>query len=200
MVNYSVEKQIENLLEYSIFFFDERVIKMHLMDDVKNWKAVYRLLNMVQTEVFDCGTLCDCACCRCQGSQEEMGIYLFPGEHLIFEEEGVDKEWLTWEKQDPKELGFPESWTDPVYFVKCKTPPVCPRNYRPLQCRTFPLKPVFDENGVLEMIWNDDELPYTCPLIEENYPIHDDFYKATYTVWKHLLQDKRIFDLVMLWS
>ena len=171
------------------------------MYDVRKWKAVYRLLDMVSTREFDCGTLCGSACCMCQEeSSEEMGIYLFPGEHRLLLESGIDTDWLEWETQDPGELGFPDSWTEPVYFVKCKTPPVCPRKWRPLQCRTFPLMPVFGDNGVLEMIWNDDELPYVCPLIAENAPLHDAFYKATYTVWTHLLQDKRIFDLIMLWS
>ncbi len=172
---------------------------MEYMDDVRKWIAVYRLLDKVSTEVFDCGQLCGSACCTCLDAEEEMGIYLFPGEHLLLKEM-PDTSWLSMETQDPSELGFPESWKEPVYFVKCKTPPVCPRNFRPLQCRTFPLKPVFGENGVLEMIWNDEELPYSCPLIENNAPIHDSFYKATYTVWTHLLRDKRIFDLVMMWS
>ena len=59
---------------------------MFLMDDVRRWKAVYRLLNQVETEVFDCGTLCGSACCACAGNREEMGIYLFPGEHLLLQE------------------------------------------------------------------------------------------------------------------
>ena len=59
---------------------------MFLMDDVRKWKAVYRLLNQVETEVFDCGTLCGSACCACAGNREEMGIYLFPGEHLLLQE------------------------------------------------------------------------------------------------------------------
>ena len=172
---------------------------MEYMDDVKKWIAVYRLLDHVSTEVFDCGTLCGSACCNCQDSPEEMGIYLFPGEHRMLDVM-PDTSWLSVETQDPEELGFPPSWKEPVYFVKCKTPPVCPRNWRPLQCRTFPLKPVFGDNDVLELIWNDEELPYSCPIIEKNMPIHDDFYKATYTVWTHLLRDRRIFDLIMLWS
>ena len=178
------------------------------MDDVNKWKAVYRLLDAVNTEVFDCGSLCGSACCRPARDEEEMGIYLFPGEHLLFlDEKGFSEEdkkkaadWLEWETQDPSELGFPDSWKGPVYFVKCKTSPVCPRKMRPLQCRTFPLKPVIGDSGVLEMIWNDEELPYSCPIIENNMPIHDDFYKATYTVWSHLLKDPRIFDLIMMWS
>ena len=194
------------------------------MDDVRKWKAVYRLLNQVETEVFDCGTLCGSACCACAGNREEMGIYLFPGEHLLLQEAAAEeaanaakakaaeeaapnetsapeiKDWLEWTCEDPRELGFPESWTGPVYFLNCKTAPSCPRHLRPLQCRTFPLKPVIGENGVLEMIWNDEDLPYRCPIIEKNMPIHDDFYKATYTVWTHLMRDRRIMDLVLSWS
>ena len=132
-------------------------------------------------------------------SGTDLGIYLFPGEHLLLKEMD-DSGWLEVETQDPENIGFPASWTGPVYFVKCKTPPVCPRIWRPLQCRTFPLKPVFGGFGVLELIWNDEDLPYRCPLIEENMPVHDDFYKATYTVWSHLVKDPRIFDLVMMWS
>ncbi|MCF0228687.1 MAG: hypothetical protein HUJ76_03195 [Parasporobacterium sp.] len=173
---------------------------MFLMDDVNKWKAVYRLLDRVSTEPFDCGTLCGSACCCCRNSTSEMGIYLYPGEHLIFDDPDIPSDWLDKSLEDPGETGFPESWTEPVYFVKCNTPPVCPRKWRPLQCRTFPLKPVISDTGVLELIWNDDELPYKCPIIEDNMPIHDDFYRATYTVWSHLLRDRRIFDLVMMWS
>lgn len=176
----------------------------YVMDDVRKWRAVYRLLNKVETEVYDCGTLCGSACCACNKEAEDLGIYLFPGEHLLFQEERRPhfdlSDWLEWSNEDPRELGFPDSWTEPVYFLKCQTAPSCPRQLRPLQCRTFPLKPVIGDNGVLEMIWNDEDLPYHCPIIEKNMPIHDDFYKATYTVWSHLMRDPRIFDLVLSWS
>ena len=172
----------------------------HPMDDLRKWKAVYRLLDLVSVREFDCGTLCGSACCMCHGSTEEMGIYLYPGEHMILKESEEGNKWLRWEKQRPSDIGFPDSWTGPVYFVNCTDPPDCPRKFRPLQCRTFPLKPVISDTGVLELIWDDDDLPYVCPIIKENMPIHDSFYKATYTVWSHLLRDRRIFDLVMSWS
>ena len=41
-------------------------------------------------------------------------------------------------------------------------------------------------------------LPYHCPLIEEEIPLNDDFVKATYTVWKHLIKDPLIRDLVIM--
>ena len=93
-----------------------------------------------------------------------LGIYLLPGEQLLLDLI-EDKSWISIELQDPEECRLPESWEYPVYFINCKNPPSCPRKWRPLQCRTFPLKPAFDENGVLEMIWEDETLPYTCPLI-----------------------------------
>ena len=158
------------------------------MDDVRKWKAVYRLLDVVSVEVFDCGTLCGCACCRCGDKSEDMGIYLLPGEHLMFENNREAERFLSVEK-------LPS-----VYFATCTGPEHCVRKLRPMQCRSFPLKPVFSDNGVLELIWNDEDLPYNCPVIENNMPIHDDFYKATYTAWTHLLKDKRIFNLVMSWS
>lgn len=173
---------------------------MFLMDDLKKWKAVYRLLDMVQTEVFDCGTLCGNACCLSGWEESDMGIFLLPGEHLLLKEADPEGKCFEWEALSPEEVEFPKSWDEPVYFVRCVNPPHCRRDIRPVQCRTFPLKPVIGESGVLEMIWNDDELPYVCPLIEGNFPIHDSFYKATYTVWSHLIRDKRIFDLVSVWS
>ena len=130
---------------------------------------------------------------------KDLGIYLLPGEHLLLDLM-EDKSWISIELQDPKECRLPASWEYPVYFINCKNPPKCPRKWRPLQCRTFPLKPAFDENGVLEMIWENEELPYSCPLIEYNAPIHDDFYQVTYEVWSELVQDPRIFDLVMMES
>ncbi len=207
---------------------------MLLMDDVNKWLEIYRKLDQVSPEVFDCGRLCGAACCvgydtvaypdslyaeldweseelpeekmvplkhgrRKRKTKKDLGIYLLPGEHQLLDYM-KDHIWLDIELQDPKDCKLPASWEYPVYFVNCIAPPHCPRKWRPIQCRTFPLKPVFDENGVLEMIWEDEELPYTCPLIEHNAPIHDDFYRVTYEVWTELVQDPRIFDLVMSWS
>ena len=69
---------------------------------------------------------------------------------------------------------------------------------RPFQCRTYPLTPHIDQDGILNLIYNDEMLPYHCPLIEEEIPLNDDFVKATYTVWKHLIKDPLIRDLVIM--
>ncbi|HVI39235.1 MAG TPA: hypothetical protein VM577_01120, partial [Anaerovoracaceae bacterium] len=85
-----------------------------------------------------------------------------------------------------------------VYFVRCKTPPHCPREMRPLQCRFYPLAPYLTEKKELLLILSPTELPYQCPLITEKIPLQEPFIRATYTVWKHLIRDPLIYDLVAM--
>lgn len=164
----------------------------------RKWQAIYRLLDKVSPIDGDCGNLCGAACCTCGSSlseeeNENFGIYLYPGEEKLHSRK---EDWLEWSVENAEDYDFPDSWIGKLYFVRCKTPPVCPRNMRPFQCRTYPLSPYLDENGVLELVYNGEELPYSCPLIEDEIPLNDDFVKATFTVWKHLIRDPYIRDLV----
>jgi len=156
------------------------------------YRAIYRLLDRVSPIVCDCGTLCGAVCCT-NGKDDDMGIYLLPGEEKIHV--GED-DWLIWTKDRAQDYDFPKSWSGTVYFVKCKTPPHCPREKRPIQCRTYPLAPHICEDGELLMVYNDIDTPYRCPLIDEEIPLNDDFVQATQTVWAHLLRDPKIYDLV----
>ena len=47
-------------------------------------------------------------------------------------------------------------------------------------------------------MYNDMELPYRCPLIDEEITLNERFVQATFTVWKHLIEDPLIYDLVKL--
>ena len=70
---------------------------------------------------------------------------------------------------------------------------------RDLGCYGGPaLTPHLDENGLLTLIYNDEELPYRCPLIEDRIELTPEFVRATYTVWSHLLRDPLIYDLVAM--
>ncbi len=159
----------------------------------KTYLAIYRLLNGVTPIDGDCGALCGAVCCM--AGDDDMGIYLLPGEEAIFDK---TDDWLEWNTQNAEENGFPNSWKGEIFFIKCKNPPLCRRARRPIQCRTFPLMPYLTERGELQMLYNDNELPYLCPLIEEEIPLNDDFVKATHTVWKHLIEDPLIYDLVWM--
>ncbi len=160
----------------------------------RTYRAIYRLLDRVSPLDSDCGKLCGAACCTSAYEDgEEMGIFLLPGEEQLHSPED---DWLDWSEESSEDMGFPESWPEVVCFVHCKTPPHCPREKRPIQCRTFPLAPYLNKKGELSLIYNDMDLPYRCPLIEEELPLNDDFVQATETVWRHMIRDKRIYDMV----
>lgn len=166
------------------------------------YKAIYRLLNRVSPLPADCGQLCSAACCNCGGDSEsgdsldfDMGIYLLPGEEKLFT---LKEDWLKWTAEYAEDYEFPKSWSGKVYFVRCKTPPHCPRDMRPLQCRFYPLAPYITERGELKLILAPQELPYRCPLITDKIPLQKSFIKATGTVWKHLIRDPLICDLVKM--
>ena len=120
--------------------------------------------------------------------------YLLPGEEKLFT---MREDWLHWTVEDAADFDFPDSWFGKLYFVTCLNAPHCPRVLRPLQCRFFPLAPHIDENGALRLILSDLELPYRCPLIAGRMLLTPSFIQASYTVWKHLIRDSLILDLVV---
>ena len=175
----------------------------------KTYRAMYRLLDRVSPIDGDCGKLCGAICCTCSYVPEDMeytaegdcnadeylGLFLLPGEEKILEESGQD-DWVSWGHIMAEDYEYPDSWEGKVYFIQCRTAPNCPRRLRPIQCRTFPLAPHIDEDGIFHMIRHCDELPYSCPLNDKDMVLNEDFAKATYTVWKHLIRDPYILDLV----
>lgn len=157
----------------------------------RTFKAIYRLLNYITPLNTDCGALCGAACCLSEG--DDMVIYLLPGEEKVFTGK---EDWLIWDFDMAEDYDFPDSWFGKIYYVKCKTAPKCIREMRPLQCRFFPLTPHLCEDGSLHLIWYPDDLPYSCPLLEKKTELEPRFVKAVYTVWKHLIRDPLIYDLV----
>jgi hypothetical protein len=155
-----------------------------------DFKRLYKLTADVTPLYGDCGQLCDSVCCR-PDNENSLGMYLFPGEKVMFTEK---EEWLQWEKHDPKEDDFPESWWDPVNFIKCTKP--CPREKRPLACRLFPLAPHLLKDNTLLLIYETLALPYVCPLIEDNIELRPDFIEVVAECWQELLKDSAIRDLV----
>ena len=154
---------------------------------------MYKLLDRVSPLPFDCGMICGAVCCTVANEAPDMGIFLLPGEEKMHSRRAS---WLTWNTLSTDEYEFPDSWHGEVPFVRCKTPPHCPREMRPIQCRTFPLTPHLTPEGELVLIYEDAELPYCCPMIEDRADLDRRFIQATYTVWKHLIRDPLIYDWV----
>ncbi len=156
----------------------------------QDYKTIYQLLDYGPLSE-DCGLLCQAACCKVYSPT--MGIYLLPGEEQMFND--TDKQWLVWEKHDPKRYDFPPSWANqPVYFVKCVKP--CPREKRPIQCRTFPLTPHLTSDNRLILIWETLSLPYKCPLITNKAPLNPAFVNGLKQGWELLIEYPLIRDLI----
>ncbi|MEG6616355.1 hypothetical protein V6C27_07935 [Peptococcaceae bacterium 1198_IL3148] len=155
-----------------------------------DYQKLYQLTADVTPLSGDCGQLCGGICCR-SDSDNSLGMYLFPGEEVMFSQR---EDWLQWEQRDPREDNFPESWQAPVNFVSCTKP--CPREKRPLSCRFFPLAPHLLKDNTLLLIHETLALPYTCPLIEDNMALRPDFIEVVAQCWQELLKSPDIRDLV----
>ncbi|MDD5823825.1 MAG: hypothetical protein PUD55_05375 [Firmicutes bacterium] len=163
---------------------------------------IYKMLDEVSPVDYDCGELCEAACCSCASSiandpDEDMGIFLLPGEDKVYFR---NEEWLGWSSSKAEDYEFPDSWHGTFYFLYCKANCHCDRALRPMQCRTFPLQPHIDFDGKLCLIYDTNDLPYSCPLIveREKYPLQEDFIKATYKAWNSLMREPKIADLIWL--
>lgn len=157
---------------------------------LEDYLEIYALLDPGPLADINCGTLCQAACC--QTYNNDMGMYLLPGEEKIFTTK--DKEWLSWEVHNPQDYDFPPSWVQPVYYVKCLKP--CPREKRPIQCRTFPLAPHLTRDGKLQIIWETLELPYQCPLIDKKSSLNTKYVEGLHKAWSKLIKNNLIKDLV----
>ena len=156
----------------------------------KDYQYLYHLTAASTPLQEDCGALCGRACCQ-PGKNNDLGIYLFPGEEILFNQK---ESWLIWETQDPIEQLFPTSWPTPVYFVRCTSS--CPRDSRPLACRFYPLAPHLQRDGSLHLIYETLDTPYVCPLITKDLPLQNKFIQTVTTAWQVMLQDPRIRDFV----
>lgn len=162
------------------------------IDDIKK---IYEKLDRVSPLNDDCGKLCDAVCCVYEDeklSTEDLLLYLLPSEELMFE----DNEYFKLYSMNSENNGYPETWDDKVYMVKCDNPPFCDRKHRPIQCRTFPLTPHISSDDQFHLVFDESDYPYECPIIRENLKLNDDFVRATYEAWKLLIKDPCIYDLV----
>ena len=161
----------------------------------KSIEKIYERLDEVSPVDFDCGKLCGEVCCVYDADAthtEELVLYLLPGEELMYEDSPDFELYYV----DSSEIKYPHSWKDNIYLVKCTNPPKCDRSIRPIQCRTFPLVPHISKNGEFHLILDETEFPYECPILRDHIKLNDDFIKVTYEVWKMLIRNPLVYDLV----
>ena len=167
----------------------------------KDYMKIYNMTNNASPlGEFDCGELCNSICCTVEGSDKndvmtDMVLYLLPGEEEMLENES---DWFEIYYETTNEYHYPDSWDGEVYYIKCTNPPHCNRKLRPIQCRSFPLSPHLDKDNNLHLIYDVDDMTYQCPIIAEKRDLDEDFLKKVYKMWKRLIEDDLIFDLVKM--
>lgn len=148
------------------------------MDKV-NWEMLRRILGGLTPMKSDCGLICEKKCCSVQ--EEGQGMYLFPGEEIMYPEGG---QWYSIEQSDVEVEHF--SGKRP-FVLKCRGS--CPREERPMACRIFPLAPYLAPEGDLEIVLDDDAL-FLCPLVRQKdiETLDPAFRQGVRKVWVHLLE------------
>ena len=166
------------------------------MLSIDAYKEIYTILDSAGPLSYDCGRLCDSACCNDSSFDgEDSYIYLLPGEKEYLDAVGSN---ITVERQKRAEHDLPRSWGEYVFIARCPGKKSCDRSIRPVQCRTFPLYPYITDKGVLEMTLCYMDLPYSCPFVEGKETVSADFWRATLKAWNMLIEDAAIRDLVIL--
>jgi hypothetical protein len=148
------------------------------MDSVAFYQKLYSLFDEANPLAFDCGKLCNSACC----SPELPGMYLFPGEEALFA--GKPGFTLT----DAELPG----WGN-VKLLSCSGR--CNRGLRPLSCRIFPLAPKVEGDAV--RVRPDPRGKAVCPLC--NQPLSalcGGFMKAAQEAFTALLAEPETADFL----
>lgn len=136
------------------------------MNSAYIYLQLYRLFDNTTPLKVDCGKLCNAACC----SGDDSGMLLFPGEAEVYKL--LRPAGFRIEMSDLKYSYNGRVHKTPILFCDGK----CDRYVRPLSCRIFPLTPVLDDNGNIEII-TDPRSKSLCPLAKT---FHVDEYDGNF--------------------
>ena len=123
------------------------------MNSAYVYLQIYRMFDNCTPLSVDCGELCSHACC----SGDDAGMFLFPGEEKVYEllkPEGFRMEISDFTYDDNGKIR-----KTPILFCDGR----CDRYIRPLACRIFPITPILDKDGNIEII-TDPRARRLCPL------------------------------------
>ncbi len=155
------------------------------MINIELYEKIYNILDKVTPLQSDCGELCGRACCH--SPDEDAGMYLFPGEELMFSEAHP---WLKIELSD-----FTYGNNKPVLIAICTDQ--CQRELRPLACRIFPLTP-YMTHKVMSIKIDPRAVPM-CPLARQftSDALDDNFVDAVVKAFRLLAKEKEIQSFVL---
>lgn len=116
---------------------------------VEIYSEVYGILENRTPVMFDCGTLCNSACCQ----NNNLGMLLFPFEEVFLTTISND---FIFKDSNIEIDGYK------VKLLYCSG--TCRRTARPISCRIFPLFPFTYESGRISVEF-DPRASGLCPLL-----------------------------------
>jgi len=133
---------------------------------------------------WDCGRKCGAACCR-SDEDGQGGMYLFPGEEALC---GGD-----WAQISDVMMGERQ-----VKMLVCGG--TCERSKRPLGCMIFPLTPVVNEQGKVDVRF-DYRARAMCPLLRDGVRgLRADFVSAVRSALQRIASDKEGLAFLRDWQ
>lgn len=150
----------------------------------KLYLQIYRILERVTPLKSDCGLLCNKACC--DGGDEDLGMYLFPGEELLLSGLGYFRIIST-------DIQLKNGSN--ILLANCDGK--CDRKFRPLACRIFPLTPYLTYRGTLTLE-TDIRAVGICPLAKGKNapPLQPAFIQAVRQSIRLMSQDPEILSFI----
>jgi len=121
------------------------------IDEKVFYTKLYKMLEDVTPLEIDCGKLCNGACCAV--TDEITGMYLFPGEKVMY------NPMPSWGEIHETDFTYGDGKEAELFTCPGK----CDRAQRPLSCRIFPLVPYAKKGEELKIIM-DVRGRGMCPL------------------------------------
>lgn len=146
---------------------------------------VYEILNKSTPLKTDCGKLCNHICCT--EVEPDSGMYLFPGEEIMFSGARSFKIITT---------NFTAGTEEKVLLLQCNGR--CDRHLRPLSCRLFPLTPFITGKGILT-VKMDPRAGSICPLARtmDRSNLEPEFIRNVRKVCQILMQNPRMKEFII---
>ncbi len=130
----------------------------------------------------NCGECCGYHCCRrIDADGKRLGMYLLPLEYEYMQAEVV----TDYELHRHLQYDIPPK-IKKAYYIYCHLAEGCLRDYRPIQCRTYPFEPHL-ENGEFAILIEKAQI-HSCVLIERMPEWRQAFIDGVYQGWLELLK------------
>lgn len=130
----------------------------------------------------NCGTLCNYHCCRkVDETGDRLGMYLLPLEYEYMQAGKVFDFEI-----HPSSLYEMPPRIRKLYYIYCHEKEGCLRDFRPIQCRTYPFEPHIMDNELYLVI--EKEQIHHCPLLNDPHSWKPEFIEGVYRGWELLLE------------